>query len=433
MKSNFNILPMNKSEIFSCSIEGMNTLTRTGTITTNNNEESILLSFYNSVLLACSHKFRTETVEERKNAIIEFAKIMSKRYKNGSKSLNQLNIFFARFHTSIKKFANFLVHDDNSIDEYFEELIYSLLINEDSNKNNTAYNIELYKIIFKIISPSVGFEKIINFAKKRWLEQETYNSSLDDLAKLIMKETIRFFKYQDISDKIDDDKQEVIKNKIISLINGVFNFIIHDENDEEIQYLLPKKLDVELLNLVSRHFKTRIFFIDYLNKEPFKFENYEIHVNIKSVFLLSFNHIHYEIIGKKLNNEFIQREFLPTDDIVKFTLCHLEELPFKIHKPNFINDSTTPLVNFTPNVKLIKEENLPNIEKDSEKPDNIKTTLIGECDIDETKHKNDEFVPDIIADIDENIVNSNIPDQEKTEILRLENIKDLILYEEKEK
>ena len=89
-------------------------------------------------------------------------------------------------------------------------------MHEDSNKNNTAYNIELYKIIFKIISPSVGFEKIINFAKKRWLEQETYNSSLDDLAKLIMKETIRFFKYQDISDKIDDDKQEVIKNKNLS-------------------------------------------------------------------------------------------------------------------------------------------------------------------------------------------------------------------------
>ncbi len=325
MKNNFNILSIGKTERYVCSIEGMNTLTRTGTISESidSNNSTILLSFYSSILFACNRKFLIENTDEKNQSIIELAKLVNKKYKTLPNALNNLDKVINIFLDYLKHLYTFLNSSkddetDSSLFGNLENIIQTIII--EPNLNLTQQNVDIYKIIFFIISPNVGFEKILNFSKKRWLETE--GVSLLDFSKIVMKETMRFFKYQDISDKIEDEKHEFIKFKILSLINCIFD-IIMEEIPEDIESIAPSKLDTELLNLVSKHFKCRFFFIDYLLKYPITFSGYDHNNPQKAIFILSFNHKHYEIIGKCLDSNYIQREFLPNEDIVKFTLNYL--------------------------------------------------------------------------------------------------------------
>ena len=82
-----NILPPNDTRVFHSSIEGNNCLVRTGTI----NDK--ILSFFNSVLLACSKNLKNMKLDERENLCKKirdniFVKITKNQWK-----INGINLF----------------------------------------------------------------------------------------------------------------------------------------------------------------------------------------------------------------------------------------------------------------------------------------------------------------------------------------------------
>jgi hypothetical protein len=292
IKMNFNILQINKTCIFTPIVESSRQVVRTGTT-----DESAVMSFFNSCIHACHDKFifitsnkeKLKCVHQIKNNIFE-----TLVEKNKSYDLIKEFIFYL-----IRDFYISLVSGTMNDNKNVRRLYEDLGLNNESN-------LAVYNLITEIIPFDTGFFKIMKNTNKKLPKY-----SMDSYIKTFKKETLKFLEYQDIFDGIDTDRINHITNKILRLIDSVIEII-------DSEYNIPVQNDFvsdEIINATSEYFNCNIFFIDVNKKEPFVSPNFEIK-DRKSIVLLSFNHKHYEIVGKLLENNRIQRDFLFQDDFI---------------------------------------------------------------------------------------------------------------------
>lgn len=306
--SDFNNLPFNKTCVFNSSVEGTDTLVRTGTI---NND---ILSMFNSILYACSKKFILNVDENEKiKQIHDFKEYIFNMYSESDK-FKTFNKNFNNFvYNKLEQIYGFLKQEIEEVDKDVKFILNKLLIDEDS--------IELYELITELI-PLSGFKKIYKIISKKWT-----NNSIEEYRDILLKETIKYVSYNDIFEEISKDKGDFIKKNILIMLDIILSIAKNNFKQPEI----PNVVDSELINFLSDKFEYDIYFIDSKTRKPFIFKDQHI-LNIKSIIILSFDNTKFEIVGKLLKNNKIQREFMPYEDIVKSINFYLNKVHEEEHK-----------------------------------------------------------------------------------------------------
>jgi hypothetical protein len=287
--TNFNYLPFNKTCVYEeFSLENICSYSRTGTIDTNK-----ILSFINAVLNACSKKFLTTRDEDIKiKQINDFEKFIINNIKTSSSFVEYKNKTKELFLDILKSIYNYIENDVDTED--YKDVLDEIKV-----------NLEINKIICDII-PIDKHKKIIDRVMNRWNDNKN-NTFITNL----ISEIMLYIEYEEILDDIEIEKVEYIKKHI-----SVFNDIVNDKLKTIINE--PEEINNDVNNLlikhISEHFNCNIYIIDFNKNIPLNFYNYE---KDNYIVIISFDDVHYEILGKCLPNNKIQREFARNDSIIK--------------------------------------------------------------------------------------------------------------------
>lgn len=283
---NFNTLPFNKTCIFKPTIDsGKTTLVRTGTM--KETEGDGVISFFNSCVHACSDNFIYLSSEKEKFKHINSVKAsVIEDIQSGSFGFVKETIFYL-----LRDFYYYLVSEEIKNDNVKEVI--------DKLEND----IEFYKLLVEIIPFDAGFIKIMKNTNKKFSKYFP-----DSYKKTFKKETYKFLDYQDIFDSIGKERTDFIISKVSILIDIIFSVVDKTYEVPNLDFISD-----DLIMATSKYFKCNIFFIDVESNEPFMFNTDE---QTKSIVLLSFKRKHFEIVGKLLENNRIQRDFSLKEDFI---------------------------------------------------------------------------------------------------------------------
>ena len=271
--TDFNYLPFNKTCVYDFPLENINSYCRSGTVKTDR-----ISSFINAVLNACSKKFLTTRDEDSK--------------------IKQIDDFIKYITNEIKNSISFTSYKNKTKDLFFDILKtnYDSIDNDDDDELN---------VIIRDIIPLDSYKKIINRVMKKWNDNKN-KTFIDN----IISETMIYLEYEEILDDIEIEKAEYIKKHICNFNNTINDKIkiIVNEPDE------PNDINELLIKYISEHFDCNIYIIDFDKKTPLSIYDYK---KQNYIVIISFDDVYYEIFGKCLPNNKIQREFGCNDNIIK--------------------------------------------------------------------------------------------------------------------
>lgn len=301
-----NYLIFNKTCVIDTPIEGNNSMVRTGG--TSFNENDPFISFANALLHSNMKKYGSIAESERMTKIQKLKDDIYKKIKNGEKFKQKLSSFLEIVRETLSDFYKYLSSNDDLKLESNKKFSDRLLNDGDNDK------IRLFKLLSEIITLE-DFNKIFKMTEKKWISNDT--CCIFDYNKIIQKETVRFLMYQEFFEDVDKKKSDFFVANIISMINELvkisFEKVVSDEKNFLSNCITKHKIDI-----LSNYMDLNIVFLDYQTRQPF-FLGTETNLNNnkKTVIIFSFDLKHFEIVGKHLPDDRIQRNFMPYDDIVK--------------------------------------------------------------------------------------------------------------------
>ena len=287
-------LEPDESVVFKSPIQGDDTLVRTGNSTSS-------LSFFQSVLHSCSNTYSRLNIEEKINFVEKFKKdIISNIDRKTWKKISDL----AKF--SFKKNVNDILFN-----------FYLFLENNPKAKGHSTYQVikklggenENSLEVYKLITKTIPFEEVLKKKILMSAYSKTENKQISDVCDAIIKETINYIK----------NKNVFIESKIVQfLFLTIFNEAEEQAFKTFISNLQNVPIDETIVSLVSNHFERDIYFLNYTNRMPFiHYQTIDKIKKQKSIIIFCFSNGSYEIIGKLLKNNRIQREFDFDDPIIQ--------------------------------------------------------------------------------------------------------------------
>ena len=282
-----NILPPNDTRVFHSSIEGNNCLVRTGTI----NDK--ILSFFNSILLACSKNFKNMRLDERENLCKKvrdniFVKITKNQWK-----MNGINLFKTILESTLKDFYDFINTNKNinniSIKKIGKQLITS------------KKQFDLFKIITEILPYSV-------------ILSNNDNNNIEDFKTKVFVNLKKFLTTLEIFDDLSEEQTEHLIKNISDFIKLILN---------EVEYVSFKTYEYDIKDIndivvdtVSNYFNTNIYFLNSKNRMPFILNDFNNFRHVNSIIILNHDNKHYEIVGILTHGNIINRNFISNDKLI---------------------------------------------------------------------------------------------------------------------
>ena len=315
------ILPVNKTVVFYSPIEGKDVLVRTGTIA----EGSCL---FHSLLYAYSKDYVSMNTNGRMKFVKRLrASIARKIDKNHWESLSNGLIAKIPFQENVNKIlSDFYItisRGGSGKTKSVRKLIRSLIKDENADTNT-------YKIIMEMVPIENGFEKnILPSAYEKCNE-----SSLDECKKTLVKYSVRYYKkeFEKLEGKIEEKLIEYYLNKFESMIQEVVEEAEKSAYTEYIESIHDSSMEVDTytIGLISNQFDRDIYFIDARTRMPYRDTSCNNIQKRKSIIIMWTGGCHYEIVGRLLPGNRIQREFDFKDSLIKriYTyLCKPERIP----------------------------------------------------------------------------------------------------------
>ena len=281
-----NILPPNDTRVFHSSIEGNNCLVRTGTI----NDK--ILSFFNSVLLACSKNLKNMKLDERENLCKKirdniFVKITKNQWK-----INGINLFKTILETTLKDFYNFI------------------------NTNKTINNVSIKKIGKQLITNKKQFDlfKIITDILPYNIILNNNSENIEDFKLKVFANLKKYLNALEVFDELPEEQTEHIIKSISEFIKLILN---------EVEYVSFKTYEYEIKDIndivvdtVSNYFNTNIYFLNSKNRLPYILNNFDNFKHANSILILNIDNKQYEIVGVLTHGNVINRNFISNDKII---------------------------------------------------------------------------------------------------------------------
>lgn len=313
-------LPVNKTVVFYSPIEGDDVLVRTGTI----DEGSC---FFHAILHSYSKEYSMMDKKDRMKLVLKLrAGLAGKIDKESWESMGEGNIARIPFEENIMdimtNFYNFLENQNSNIRGRATRRVVKHLIGSQKEK------VEIYEIISEIIPLEEGFQKVI-------LPKAYKNATnLSEYNKVIDKQVQSYISKNGILNGSDREQTKFILSAISELIELVcieaYNlaFKTYKKGLENI----GTYVDSYSINYIADRFNRDIYFLNGNNRVPYNnCDTADTLKGRKSIVVIWINKNHYEIVGRLLPGNRIQREFEANDPLIKKLKMFLLE-PEKIPK-----------------------------------------------------------------------------------------------------
>jgi hypothetical protein len=320
------MLPENKTVVFYTPLkEDDEVIVRTGTI----GEGSCL---FHSVLHACSKEYQAKNKKGRMDFVKKLRGSMAKKIdKDEWTTLGNGMISRVPFQENINSILSGLYNtkwfsdNDSIMSHSVKKVINKILEDNDSKK-------KIYRIISELVPLEDGFYKNIlpNTVK------QCEDVSIIHFINIIKRETIKYLANNKAISDAPDTKLKLIKDAIYNMLDVIINEAEHSAFKAYKNGLknISEEVDQQLIGLISDRFDRDIYFIDTVSRMPYKddFSSKRNIKNRKSIIILWVGHNHFEIIGKLLPGNRIQREFNFNEPIIKkihTLLCNPEKVSKK--------------------------------------------------------------------------------------------------------
>ena len=298
MSNELDILPVNKTVVLYLPIEDTDVLVRTGTSSLDNT------SFYQSLLHGYSKDYVSMDLNKRIEYIKKFkSSIFSKIDKNEWGKLSSSLIFFKEnINILLCDFYIFINSHKGNKSKNIKKVIKNIIVNDEKYDD-----LETYKLITEMVPLEKGFKNNI-------LQYVYETDSVSQCKKNIIKSSIKYYE-----NKFTQLKG-LSKNKIafyIKKLEKLVQEIMDEAENMSIENL--EKSDEIVLTLISDKFDRNIYCIDSNTRMPIyqTVEELNLLKKRKSMILLRHNNDHYEVVGRLLSGNKIQREFEYKDSLIK--------------------------------------------------------------------------------------------------------------------
>lgn len=342
-------LPVNKTVVFNSPIEGDDVLVRTGII-----QESS--SFFHSLLYCCSNEYVTMDKKDRMKFVHRLrASITGKIDIESWEEIGGGIIAKIPFQELLKNvlynFNLFLNEQPDKINGKATRKCAKILINEEKD-------IEVYQLILNIISID-DIEN--NILSKAYANSE--GKSIKKTIVSIIEEASSYIKSLPELNLIDNSKKEYLTNVFIIFLKVLCNESHKEAYKRYIKALENTKEEVDsyTIEFVSNRFNKDLYFINGENRLPY--HNFLREINFsrkKSIVLICIDNKHYEIVGRLLPGNRIQREFDSNDPFIKKIntfLLYPERVPSNYPElKQYIPKYQSPVRNTRKQELLVQEE-----------------------------------------------------------------------------
>lgn len=309
----------NKTVVFYSPVEGQDVLVRTGVM---GNDDS----FLHALLHAHSKEYVQEEETEREKLVTKLKlnlmdKLDKKQWDRESTSLSVQLLF------------------QNLIKDVLVDF-YSSVKNEKAGKLSKS----IYKSLSKYIETYQIIFELIPIGKMKNILIDVYALCGNDGMEKCKIEVVKRFKElgNDVFGSLGDDLDEKRKSHCIGKLTQLITEIVEGAEDKiRSEYKeKPKKfvLDDYAIELFSNKLNRDIYFINASTRVPYKFG---VHTGRKTIILLWMGGSKYEVIGKLLPGNRIQREFYKDDPLVR-------RINVFLYKPELVAEQYPNLVPYLP-------------------------------------------------------------------------------------
>jgi len=307
-------LIFNKTIVFNTPVECENVpMVRTGGV--DYNESEPLYSLINCSLHANIKKYGSMKDDERKMKIQKIKEEVYEQIKNGDVNKNNITSFLNSVKDNIINF-NLYLNSTHYTTEYSSETNKTL--SELLLGNGNIDQINLFKLLYEIITVD-SFKKILRNTEQKWGR----DFCIVSYKKIVFKEILRFLSYQDYFDDLDKTKADFLTKKLVLMVNTIVDLSF--SNITKKSNFITSDIDATKINILSKYFDCNIIFIDSEDRIPYIIDKQDISDQKKYILVFAFEQKHFEIVGKLLPDDRIQRNFMPYEDILKKVNFYLKK------------------------------------------------------------------------------------------------------------
>ena len=306
-------LIFNKTIVFNTPVECENVpMVRTGGI--DYNESEPLYSLINCSLHANIKKYGSMKDDERKIKIQKIKEEIYDQIKN-SDVKNNITSFLNSVKDNIINFNVYLnsTHYTKECTSEINSTLCELLLS-----NGNIDQINLFKLLYEIITVD-SFKKILRNTEQKWGR----DCCITSYKKIVFKEILRFLSYQDYFDDLDKTKTDFLTKKLVLMVNTIVDLSF--SNITKKSNFITSDIEESKINILSKYFDCNIIFIDSEDRIPYIIDKQDISDQKKYILVFSFEQKHFEIVGKLLPDDRIQRNFMPYEDILKKVNFYLKK------------------------------------------------------------------------------------------------------------
>ena len=313
------ILPVNKTVVFYSPVEGDDVLVRTGTI----GEGSC---FFHALLHSYSKDYTMMDKKDRMKLVLKLrAGLAGKIDEESWENMGGGNIARVPFQENILDIlTNFytFISNKKEIRGRSTRRVYKHLIGNDKDK------LEIYEIISELLPLENALEKVI--LPKSYKHHCT---NLLEYKKYIIQEAHTYIVKSGILNNIDDKKSKFILTTISEFITLVCTEAYNSafKNYKKSLENVGSEVDNYTINFISDRFNRDIYFLDGKTRTPYNnCDTLDTLNGRKSIIVIWINKNHYEIVGRLLPGNRIQREFTTDDPLIKklnMFLINPEQIP----------------------------------------------------------------------------------------------------------
>lgn len=356
--NNLKMLPVNKTVVFKSPLErDEDVLCRTGTIAEGS-------CFFHSLLQAICKEYQTMNIENK----LKFVARLRKKISNSFKEDDWEKISGGM----LSKISYQQEVDKNLNDVYYyfkKDKIKHSKTKEILKKLLTKYNKDDYKLLTELV-PLKIIESNILPASYHSAENEV----IEECNEIVVKNACEYLYNRPEFKNIPESKSDYIVNVLINMFLEILRFSKKMAYNEHVESMKNSNEDVDsfTLSTLSDTFNRDIYFIDGETRMPYNnASTTESLKGRKSVIILWVGRNHYEILGRLLPDNIVQREFKPDDPLI-------EKMYTFLLKPEEIIKKYPELEAFIP--KDLRTQRSPNpydyafnSDSDSGKSNNIET------------------------------------------------------------
>ena len=332
--SDLKILPVNKTVVFTSPLEGDDVLVRTGIIKDGS-------CFFHAILHAYSKDYTSMNKSERMKFVRKIrasmvGKVDKESWEEMAGGVIAKVPFLEMVHKILSNFDLFLSGTNEKIRGRATRKTVKLLVKDESE-------LEVYKVIYDLLPVQILLSEVLPAIYKKCNDLK-----VSDTINLIVEEASSYFYNLKELKSVDKKKKEYLFNVFKIYIKIVCNEAYKETYKNYNKGLENTKEDIDYYSIqfISERFDRDLYFIDSNDRIPYEECPDECpderHISgKKSIILIKLGQHHYEILGKLLPGNKIQREFDFEDPLVK-------KINMFLHEPRKLKYNYPELQGFLP-------------------------------------------------------------------------------------